>query len=116
MKRKDLTGQTFGRLKAIELSDRTHPVYGRLWKCECECGGTAYICTSRLVNGNNKSCGCIRANKKEPKPEYKPKTDCIMFCGEESKPKCDALSEMFCVTKGKCKFYKAEFGEKTGKH
>ena len=59
MKRRDLTGQTFGRLTVIELSDRIDKYAGRLWKCQCSCGNIAYIGASRMTTGNNKSCGCL---------------------------------------------------------
>lgn len=110
MKRKDLLGQKFGLLTVVELSDRKLPDTGRLWKCECECGNIAYVPSNRLTSGNTLSCGCLRAcwlARKNPTPveaKYEAKTDCVMYrC--EGKPECDALTEMFCMTKGKCSFY-----------
>ena len=38
MKRLDLTGQTFGNLTVIELSDKLDSARARLWKCQCACG------------------------------------------------------------------------------
>ena len=105
MKRKDLLGQTFGMLKVVELSDKKHPTFGLLWKCECKCGGIAYVSSNRLTSLNTTSCGCLRAKKKATPAAHEPKTDCIMYrCRLE--PDCIALSEMLCVTKGKCSFYK----------
>lgn len=54
---KDLTGQTFGRLTAIQYVD-THKEHAR-WLCHCSCGGTAIVPAYALKRGNTKSCGCI---------------------------------------------------------
>lgn len=56
---KDLTGQMFGRLLALEpvSSDKQ----GVLWKCECQCKNhnIHYAYTYNLIKGNVKSCGCL---------------------------------------------------------
>ena len=116
-KTNDLTGQIFGRLTVIERSEMSDPYTGRLWKCQCSCGNVAYVSTGRLTTGNNRSCGCLARELKKGNPEkrrgkpnqkkimHEPKTDCIMYrCG--IKPDCIGLTEMLCVTKGKCSFYK----------
>lgn len=51
--RKDITGQTFGRLRAVRYMGSS------LWKCVCECGGVSYVKTSNLTNGHTQSCGCM---------------------------------------------------------
>ena len=55
----DLTGQRFGRLTVIRYAgkDKTGK---RSWLCSCECGNNTTLPTSRLTNGNTRSCGCIR--------------------------------------------------------
>lgn len=62
MLRKDLTGQKFGRLTAIEPGSpakigkkRKHRT---TWICECECGNRITVMTSNLLRGNSTSCGC----------------------------------------------------------
>lgn len=59
-KSKDLTGKQFGRLTAIERM----PPHGKntcyMWVCKCECGGTAIVRGSDLINGHTMSCGCYR--------------------------------------------------------
>lgn len=54
--KKDLSGQTFGRLKVIKrannIGDRT------AWICRCECGKTTTVRTTCLTSGGTKSCGC----------------------------------------------------------
>lgn len=59
-RRKDLTGQRFGKLVAIRPTDeRRHE--GVVWECRCECGNTAFVSVNHLQNGHTQSCGCIRA-------------------------------------------------------
>jgi AP2 domain. len=56
---KDLTGQTFGRLRAIAPTEKRSSRGYVVWKCECECGNTVYRSTAQL-NASTKSCGCKR--------------------------------------------------------
>ena len=58
---KDITGQRFGNLVAIELAEPLIAESGnkyRRWKCKCDCGKTAIVLQSNLVHGRQKSCGC----------------------------------------------------------
>lgn len=54
----DLSGQRFGRLVVIELSDRKQG-NNRLWKCLCDCGETAYVRADGLKREKTRSCGCL---------------------------------------------------------
>lgn len=56
-KSQDLTGQTFGRLTALNR-DEQDP---RKWICKCSCGEIPTILHAHLKNGNSTSCGCKRA-------------------------------------------------------
>jgi len=59
---KDITGQRFGRLTAVELDlPRVTPKGRKLiyWKCSCSCGGTASYEVSGLRSGKALSCGCV---------------------------------------------------------
>ena len=49
----DLTGQTFGRLTAVEYVGQSS------WKCRCTCGSNCTVKTSNLKNGHTQSCGCM---------------------------------------------------------
>jgi len=60
----DLTGQQFGELTVIDLSDKTAKNGTRLWQCLCRCGKTIYVLGSSLRAGHYKSCGCTRAKKR----------------------------------------------------
>lgn len=58
----DLAEQRFGTLLAIEdagqaVSQSGRP-RGRLWRCECDCGGEAIVKASNLLSGKTKTCGC----------------------------------------------------------
>lgn len=58
----DLTGQRFGKLMAIELTEEKKR--GRwVWRCKCDCGNTVYIDAGSLKSGNTKSCGCLRKKR-----------------------------------------------------
>ena len=57
-KLQDLTGQRFGRLRVVSRD----PVRGcgyALWVCECDCGESTRVRSSRLTSGETQSCGCL---------------------------------------------------------
>jgi len=62
MKRLNLVGQTFGRLKVIEET-RQRDGSNIVYKCLCECGNECFVSTRHLRSGNVKSCGCQRREK-----------------------------------------------------
>lgn len=56
---KDLTGKRFGKLVVVgptEMRKQSCIV----WKCQCDCGNTAFVPSSLLTNGNTASCGCLK--------------------------------------------------------
>lgn len=53
---KDLTGQRFGRLVAIEPIGKTD-VGNVVWRCKCDCGNVKDVSTKYLGRGTA-SCGC----------------------------------------------------------
>jgi len=55
---KDLAGQRFGRLIAIE---RTGEKKGSsyIWRCRCDCGRESLVSSNALLSGNTRSCGCL---------------------------------------------------------
>jgi len=62
-KRKDLTGQRFGKLTVLRATsslDRKNVV----WECECDCGNKLNVRTYLLTSGNTQSCGCLRTEKR----------------------------------------------------
>ena len=55
----DLTGQMFGRLKVMGLTD-SGGKQGCYWLCECTCGAIKPVAGTHLRRGNTKSCGCLQ--------------------------------------------------------
>lgn len=66
-KRIDLTGQQFGDLTVIKLSDKRSEKHNNtlLWECRCSCGNTVYLLGFSLIHGHYKSCGCKRDEKRD---------------------------------------------------
>jgi len=63
VKRKDLTGQVFGKLTALSPS-HVNKYGGWMWLCKCECGNETVVKSNSLVRGNTRSCGCLLKEKK----------------------------------------------------
>ncbi len=58
----DLCGRRFGRLTAVAPTEKR--VDGNIvWRCDCDCGGTAFVSGRNLVRGDTKSCGCYLKEK-----------------------------------------------------
>lgn len=55
---KDLTGQRFGRLVAIELAPKIKRERVCFWKCVCDCGTQVTVRSVSLTRGSTQSCGC----------------------------------------------------------
>ena len=56
---KDLSGQTFGKLKVIRRASENR--HGRVgWVCECKCGNECIVTGHELKQGKTKSCGCLK--------------------------------------------------------
>lgn len=64
-KRIDMTGQQFGELTVVKLSDKRDHRGTRFWECLCSCGKTIYALGTALRAGHYKSCGCIRDQKRD---------------------------------------------------
>lgn len=55
---RNLQGQTFGFLTAIELGPKLKKTSGAWWLCQCTCGTVKSIRASDLTGGKIRSCGC----------------------------------------------------------
>lgn len=64
-KRIDITGQQFGELTVIKLSDIRGKNNTLLWECKCSCGNTVYLQGYSLIHGHYKSCGCKHDIKRD---------------------------------------------------
>lgn len=66
---KNISGQRFGRLTAIEFTGKTKNRKA-LWLCKCDCGNDHIAISGNLMSGTTQSCGCykreaiITSNKK----------------------------------------------------
>ena len=60
---KDLVGYRFGRLRVVCFFElKTQPNGNRIsrWLCVCDCGKLKRVTGHSLMNGNTRSCGCLR--------------------------------------------------------
>ncbi len=60
MKKKNLTGQRFGRLVAVRYIKGSRKTKAK-WECVCDCGKTNNVATFELTHSNSQSCGCLRS-------------------------------------------------------
>ena len=58
MRKADLVGRRFNRLKVIKFSHQQGN--RRYWECLCVCGNLTYVVTDKLTSLHTKSCGCAR--------------------------------------------------------
>lgn len=58
---KDISGQRFGKLIAVQRIGSTRNKHAT-WLCQCDCGKTSIVDSSSLISGNTKSCGCLISN------------------------------------------------------
>jgi very-short-patch-repair endonuclease len=55
---KDITGQKSGLLTAVRpIGSNAHG--NVIWLCNCDCGGTKELTTTRFINERGVSCGCV---------------------------------------------------------
>ena len=57
-RQKDISGQRFGKLVAIEPAGGTSKG-SVIWRCRCDCGGEVCTPLHQLTAGYRKSCGCL---------------------------------------------------------
>lgn len=62
MKKVDLKGREFEKLKVIEKSGKREDGQ-TLWKCQCQCGSICFHTTKELNSEKVNSCGCIQKDK-----------------------------------------------------
>lgn len=60
-KRLDLTGQRFGKLKAVD--DVGSKSSRRIWLCQCDCGEITFVIGQHLKSGKTQSCGCLKVEQ-----------------------------------------------------
>lgn len=57
-KGKNITGQKFGLLTALQQTGETR-FQQKIWKCQCDCGNITYVPIGSLTSGSTQSCGCL---------------------------------------------------------
>lgn len=66
---RNLAGQRFGRLIAVERTEKPGDVSRKsrnaYWRCNCDCGGEKIAAACSLIGGSTKSCGCIARENKQ---------------------------------------------------
>ena len=62
IKRRDLTGQRFGRL-VVTAFDSVDASRNVRWRCVCDCGAEKVVQKAALVSGNQISCGCAKKER-----------------------------------------------------
>jgi len=67
--KRDLRGQKFNRLLAVELAP-TNKRKSR-WVCKCDCGTTKIVETQKLITGHTKSCGCFAIETRQANGRFK---------------------------------------------
>ena len=67
---KNLTGQQFGRLKALEHVGKSKSGHA-LWLCICECRNEKIVSVDRLTQSKTRSCGCLDREKHITHPNRK---------------------------------------------
>ncbi|MBK0084594.1 hypothetical protein IAE51_11905 [Lactococcus sp. S64] len=82
MRGRDITAQTFGRLTAIEPTDKRASGY-TLWLCQCECGNKKLASVNHLMQGSVKSCGCLAKEKQWTPEEINQLHHLVKFAGDE---------------------------------
>lgn len=59
MNKKNLKGKRFGRLLVLEDSKKRTKSGSILWLSLCDCGNLVKKCSSDMIKGHTKSCGCL---------------------------------------------------------
>ena len=59
LKKKDITGEKYGRLIAICPTTRRDATGSVIWECRCDCGNKVFYSVNNLSQGKTKSCGCL---------------------------------------------------------
>jgi hypothetical protein len=94
-KRRDLTGQKFGRLSVISFIPGKYP----RWKCLCDCGKECVPLEHSLLSGLTRSCGCYQREQSSARfwkhglcgtPMYRVWSRLRDRCNN---PKCDSYAD-----------------------
>lgn len=110
---KDISGQRFGRLTALEPTEHRDEKGSVYWRCRCDCGQELEVTEDGLAWGNYKSCGCLKKEIQEEIPRRLHRVDgtCVEFL-ERRKYRKDNTSGFRGVYPTKSGRYKTGIGFK----
>lgn len=63
IRRRDITGQTFGQLTALYDTGRSDKFRNAIWHMKCICGRETDVSLNYLSSGRKRSCGCIKRGR-----------------------------------------------------
>lgn len=89
----DLAGKHFGRLTAVEPTEKRDGSGNVIWRCKCDCGKESFQPASLLKQGRVTSCGCKRKENDvlKNKLDYVDNT-CVQFISNTGKLRKDNTS------------------------
>lgn len=66
---KDISGQQFGRLAALNINQELTQSHkrGTYWNCICTCGNKVTVYLGNLTSGKQQSCGCLQQENRHKK-------------------------------------------------
>lgn len=111
--RVDLTGRRFGRLVAVQPTDRRDGKGSVYWACVCDCGNQTEVTEDALVQGSVRSCGCLRSENRQKIREKLHRVDgtCVEIL-ENRKYRRDNTSGFRGVFRTKTGRYRVDIGFK----
>lgn len=82
---RDLSGQRFGMLTALEPTGQRSASGATVWRCACDCGGEVLAGATQLTGGYRKSCGCLsRPQRKDFVGKTFGKLTVLEYAGKEA--------------------------------
>ena len=61
----DLSGRRFGRLTALQISEKRDYKGSVYWFCRCDCGEETLVTVDALTSGHCQSCGCLKSENQQ---------------------------------------------------
>ena len=110
---RDITGQRFGRLTALYVTEKRDGKGSAYWHCRCQCGNEIDVTESSLMYGNYQSCGCRKREVQKAIPSKLHRVDhtCLEWL-EKRKSRKDNTSGFRGVSRTKSGRYRASIGFK----
>ena len=62
---KDHTGQKYGKLTVLYITDKRNSQSRPYWHCRCDCGSECDVIITDLLSGHTTSCGCLKSKGEE---------------------------------------------------